>query len=119
VLGIVADDRLEAIGVWKIVTGTDGSRGDQDANFWQDGWKRVLYVTDLTSAPSNVGWTEQPGVRGAGTALIRALKDKARACQCDGIGLSGFAYNVDFYLHAGFRQKGGTGSLTFLMDVGT
>jgi hypothetical protein len=30
-LGIVADDRLEAICDWQIVTGTARSRGDQDA----------------------------------------------------------------------------------------
>jgi hypothetical protein len=52
-------------------------------------------------------------------ALVNALKDKCEASHCDGIGLFGLAYSVDFYLHAGFSPKGGTGSMIFFMNVST
>lgn len=106
-LGIIAGGRLEAICLWQILTGTGKVQQEQDANFWRGDWKRTLYVSELTSAPWNVGWpTPQAGVSGAGTALIDALKTKGRATGCDGIGLIGLACNLGFYQHAGFTVSG-------------
>lgn len=106
-LGIIAGGRLEAICLWQILTGTGKVQQERDANFWREGWKKTLYVSELTSAPWNVGWpTLQAGVSGAGTALIDALKAKGKETGCDGIGLIGLAYNLGFYQNTGFTVSG-------------
>jgi hypothetical protein len=105
-LGIVANGRLEAVCVWKILTGTGGKDSEQDANYWHQGWKGALYIPEFASAPWNVGWpTNESGVSGAGAALVKALKEKGKAEKCDGIGLVGLKCNLAFYLKMGFQRR--------------
>ncbi|MGH4025508.1 MAG: hypothetical protein ACRDRV_13115 [Pseudonocardiaceae bacterium] len=116
-LGVVADGRLEAVCIWKILTGTGETAQEEDANFWDPAWKKTLYIEELTSAPWNVGWpTKESGVSGAGTSLVNAMKDKAKAEKCDGIGLVGLGCNLGFYTKAGFKNKPGS-DLAFIMDL--
>ncbi|MGH3758583.1 hypothetical protein [Actinophytocola sp.] len=116
-LGVVADDRLEAVCIWQVLTGTGRVASEQDANFWDTSWKKALYVPELTGAPWNVGWpTPQKGVTGGGRALVNALKEKGRQEGCDGIALVGLACNIDFYPKVGFTLFKGH---SFVMSLRT
>jgi hypothetical protein len=120
ILGIVAGGHLEAVCIWTILTGTGEKKQEEDANWWHQGWKQTLYIPELTSAPWNVGWpTNESGVSGAGTALVNAVKEKAKAAQCDGIGLIGHAFNMGFYQAVGFQRKPDDGFIPFFMDLRT
>jgi hypothetical protein len=120
VLGIVAAGRLEAVCIWTTITGTASKDQESDANWWNQEWRRTLYIPELTSAPWNVGWpTKESGVSGAATTLVNAMKAKGRAEQCDGIGLVGFSFNLGFYLHVGFKIKTSNSMPPLTMDLRT
>jgi hypothetical protein len=94
ILGIAANDRLEAICEYEIM-----KVGHNEWPKWLPGkFTTILYVHELASAPWNVGWpTTESGVKGGPTALFEVLKDKAKNENCDAIALCGLLCNIRFY----------------------